>query len=223
MSHHILHCRPQSASVTTARNSRSVSGSLPCSTGGKDIIALSKRQHRSGAKFASLWQGNRESYFNSHSEADSSLVFTLAFYTKDAAQIDRIFRTSGLMRDKWDERHGEQTYGEMTIARALEKVTKQYQPKGNSRPSDNVLLPGIQTNDVQLNEQTATTIDAIKKANDPPQLFVRSGKLTRVMYDENAQPIIERLGCAEMRCFLSEETGRYPVSQRTSFISQIMI
>ena len=53
----------------------------------------------------------------------------LAFYTKDAAQIDRLFRQSGLMRDKWDELHGEQTYGETTIAKALAKVTKQYEPK----------------------------------------------------------------------------------------------
>ena len=50
----------------------------------------------------------------------------LAFYTKDAAQIDRLFRRSGLMRAKWDEQHGEQTYGATTIAKALAKVTKQY-------------------------------------------------------------------------------------------------
>jgi hypothetical protein len=46
-------------------------------------------------------------HFNSASEADSSVVFTLAFYTKDAAQIDRLFRTSGLMRPTWDQLHGD--------------------------------------------------------------------------------------------------------------------
>ena len=46
----------------------------------------------------------------------------IAFWTKDPAQIDRIFRLSGLMRGKWDERHSSdgRTYGEMTIAKAIE-------------------------------------------------------------------------------------------------------
>ncbi|MFN7333164.1 MAG: phage/plasmid primase, P4 family, partial [bacterium] len=55
-------------------------------------------------------------------------VFTLAYYTKDAAQIDRIFRRSQLMREKWDQKHGNETYGQRTIANALKKVTKQYDP-----------------------------------------------------------------------------------------------
>lgn len=76
--------------------------------GDDEIIDLASRQRRSGPKFAALWSGDWNSHFNSASEADSSVVFTLAFYTKDAAQIDRLFRRSGLMRPKWDERHGGQ-------------------------------------------------------------------------------------------------------------------
>ena len=68
------------------------------------IIDLASSQRRSGAKFQALWSGDWNAHFNSASEADSSVVFTLAFYTKDAAQIDRLFRRSGLMRPKWDER-----------------------------------------------------------------------------------------------------------------------
>jgi putative DNA primase/helicase len=94
-----------------------------------EIIRLATRQRRSGPKFAALWSGDWNAHFNSASEADSSVVFTLAFYTKDAAQVDRLFRQSGLMRPKWDELHGDQTYGEMTVAKALGKVTKQYMPK----------------------------------------------------------------------------------------------
>lgn len=94
-----------------------------------EIIRLASQQRRSGEKFATLWSGDWNAHFNSASEADSSVVFTLAFYTKDAGQIDRLFRQSGLMRPKWDELHGDQTYGETTIAKALAKVTKQYVPK----------------------------------------------------------------------------------------------
>jgi putative DNA primase/helicase len=94
-----------------------------------EILRLACASRKSGAKFATLWTGRWNDHFNSRSEADSSVVFTLAFYTKDAAQIDRIYRRSGLMREKWDEQHGQQTYGEMTIAKALETVTRQYKPR----------------------------------------------------------------------------------------------
>lgn len=94
-----------------------------------EIVRLACASRKSGAKFAALWTGRWNDHFNSRSEADSSVVFTLAFYTKDAGQIDRIYRRSGLMREKWDEQHGQQTYGEMTIAKALETVTRQYKPR----------------------------------------------------------------------------------------------
>jgi len=100
-----------------------------------EIIQLACGQRRSGTKFKTLWDGDWNAHFNSASEADSSVVFTLAFYTKDAAQIDRLFRQSGLMRPKWDEPHGEKSYGEITIEKALGKVTKQYQPKPRRRKS----------------------------------------------------------------------------------------
>lgn len=96
----------------------------------EEILNLARGQRRTGAKFAALYDtGDWQAHFGSQSEADSSLIFTLAFYTKDAAQLDRLFRSSKLLRPKWDKRHGEQTYGQMTIDKALQKVTKQYQPR----------------------------------------------------------------------------------------------
>lgn len=95
-----------------------------------DILDLARGQRRTGAKFSALYDvGDWQSHFNSQSEGDSSVVFTLAFYTKDAAQLDRLFRSSKLYRAKWDQKHGEQTYGQITIDKALAKVTKQYIPK----------------------------------------------------------------------------------------------
>ena len=44
----------------------------------------------------------------------------LAFWTgRDAERMDALFRKSGLMRPKRDEKHGAQTYGEMTIGKAI--------------------------------------------------------------------------------------------------------
>jgi putative DNA primase/helicase len=48
------------------------------------------------------------------------LCSLLAFWTRGAAErIDRLFRRSGLFREKWDERHGAHTYGELTITKAI--------------------------------------------------------------------------------------------------------
>ncbi len=99
-----------------------------------EIIDLACRRRSTGMKFQALWNGDWNSHFNSASEADSSVVFTLAYFTKDAAQIDRLFRRSQLIRDKWDQKHGNESYGQRTIAKALSKVTKQYVPK-KKRPA----------------------------------------------------------------------------------------
>src|SRR2546423_15199321 len=65
-----------------------------------------------------------------HSAADFALCCRLAYWTQDAAQIDRLFRRSGLMRAKWDEVHFSDgtTYGARTIANALADVSEHYSP-----------------------------------------------------------------------------------------------
>jgi len=80
------------------------------------------RNSRQGAKFDNLYGGNTSAY-PSHSHADSALVFTLAWWTQDPAQIDSIFRSSGLYRDKWDSQRGNSTYGGLMIDDALSRVT----------------------------------------------------------------------------------------------------
>ena len=46
----------------------------------------------------------------------------------DDGQIDRIFRSSGLMRDKWDRRLGDTTYGATTIQQAIAGCHETYRP-----------------------------------------------------------------------------------------------
>ena len=78
-----------------------------------------------GEKFARLWHGNTGEYNNDASAADMALCCMLAYWTdKDPARMDRLFRESGLMRDKWDERRGAQTYGQITIEAANAKTGK---------------------------------------------------------------------------------------------------
>ncbi len=75
---------------------------------------------KDGAKFRALMNGDTTGYGGDDSAADCALCSLLAFYCwHDPERIDRLFRKSGLMRDKWDEPRGTSTYGANTIAAAL--------------------------------------------------------------------------------------------------------
>lgn len=93
-----------------------------------DELLERAKNAENGNKFGRLWLGNTEGY-PSHSEADLALCGLLAFWTGgDRARMDRLFRQSGLFRDKWDDDRGARTYGERTIAKALEGRTDFYDP-----------------------------------------------------------------------------------------------
>ena len=95
-----------------------------------DTAVLEKiHKSRNAGKFGALWSGDIGSY-QSQSEADLALCNILAFYTnKDAAQIDRLFRQSGLMREsKWDRPQSGSTYGKLTIQKAIADCGNAYNP-----------------------------------------------------------------------------------------------
>ena len=80
-------------------------------------------------KFKALMDGNWEEGYDSQSDADMALVSILAFWCGNVEeQIDRIFRTSGLMREKWDRRTGDATYGQITIRNAIASSSAIYVP-----------------------------------------------------------------------------------------------
>ena len=117
--------RAQTTSIHTrvfGRNGRPGRKSAPtaAAVGDEELLRLAEGGPE-GEKFQLLWQGITEGY-PSQSEADLALCGILARLSGgDPKQIDTLFRRSGLYRAKWDRRHGSggQTYGELTIARAL--------------------------------------------------------------------------------------------------------
>lgn len=94
----------------------------------EEVIGLVGRA-RNSAKFEALSRGDTSGY-DSHSEADQALVSLLAFYTQDEEQLDRLYRQSGLCRDKWTERPD---YRRRTIQRALSNSTETYTPDDGAR------------------------------------------------------------------------------------------
>lgn len=94
-----------------------------------DIIDVAGRA-QNGAQFVDLYAGQWQNRYKSQSEADIAFCNMLAFYTgKDAEQMDRIFRSSGLMREKWDRKQAGSTYGAITIQNAIGRCDKVYNPR----------------------------------------------------------------------------------------------
>lgn len=105
-----------------------ISAGLLCDT---DVIAKAFTA-RNSAKFAALWSGDTSGYGGDQSRADEALCTMLAFWCGPAGydQVDRLFRQSGLYRDKWNR----EDYAERTIERAIETCREFYSPGVRESP-----------------------------------------------------------------------------------------
>lgn len=120
-----------------------------------------------GRAIQALFNGILTAHADDHSAADQALCNHLAFWTNgDRTRIDRMFRLSRLMRDKWDRpmRAGGETYGEATISKAIAvlPVDGGYRgamasPKANRKAS---AQPSSRNDAVEYEEfRTVTTVD----------------------------------------------------------------
>ncbi len=101
----------------------------PCSYLTDEQVIEHASRSESGEKFRALMEGRWEEGYDSQSDADMALVSILAFWCGNVEeQIDRIFRTSGLIRDKWDRQTGDSTYGQITIRNAVSTNDTIYTP-----------------------------------------------------------------------------------------------
>lgn len=96
-----------------------------------DTELIEKIQNsRFGMEFMNLYNGDMSAYKNDHSAADMALCQILAFWTGcDKVQMDRIFRSSALMRPKWEQKRGRDTYGNITLDNAIAGQRDVYTPK----------------------------------------------------------------------------------------------
>lgn len=102
---------------------------LPLNLTEAEIINLAENS-KQGTAFRALYSGEWNSLYSSQSEADLALCGILAFWCgKDEQMIDRLFRNSGLMRDKWTRKQGGSTYGGLTIKKAVQNCNKVYEPE----------------------------------------------------------------------------------------------
>lgn len=103
--------------------------SAPATLSNDEIIRKAANA-KNGAQFSALYSGDTSAYSGDSSRADLALCDMLAFWTcRDADKMDSLFRQSGLMRPKWDEKRGADTYGQLTIKQAIESCIETYTPK----------------------------------------------------------------------------------------------
>lgn len=85
------------------------------------VYNLSKQKN--GKKFKKLYYSGDYSDYGSHSEADLALCTLIAFRTGDAPEmIDAVFRSSALMREKWER----EDYRTATIDAAIQACSGQF-------------------------------------------------------------------------------------------------
>lgn len=124
------------------------------------------RNSQQGSDFMSLYNGDMSAYGNDHSSADMALCKILAFWTGcDADQMDRIFRKSALMRDKWERGWGNGTYGSHTIESAI-------------KTQRDVYTPPTKTEKIVLSVKSENDTAAVKPQGDI------------VEFDEKGDPIV---------------------------------
>lgn len=112
----------------------------------EQLIDRAKRA-KNGAKFGRLYGGDASDHGGDESAADQSLANHLLWWCDgDQARADRMFRASGLMREKWDRVHNGdgRTYGRMTLDKAAASFRGPgYVPKPKKKATDGVTAGGV--------------------------------------------------------------------------------
>lgn len=146
------------------------------------------RSSKQGALFNDLMAGDFESHYKSHSEADIALCNILAFWLgRDADAIDKVFRSSGLMRDKWDRKQSGSTYGALTVQKAVSDCLTVYGEKAPS-PIDNYSITITPNGDAHVEDEKGEEIRlySLDDTGNAERMFVNYGNRLRYSYVEKA-------------------------------------
>lgn len=93
--------------------------SVPMDLDEQQLVELALKS-KQGQAFQTLLGGFWQGLYKSQSDADLAFCNMLAFWCgRDIGKMDRIFRSSGLMREKWDRPTGNSTYGQITLNKAI--------------------------------------------------------------------------------------------------------
>lgn len=110
--------------------------------GDQEILEAAFRSKK-GVDIATLYRGDWSGRYESQSQADLALCNYLAFYAgSDPSAVDRLFRSSGLYRNKWDRVHVHgKTYGQATIDSAIANTNETYTAPRSQQDDDQAAGP----------------------------------------------------------------------------------
>ena len=138
---------------------------LPAGDSSDAEILERAKQAKGGDKLAALLAGSWQGLAPSRSEADLALCNLLAFWLgADKSRMDAAFRQSGLYRPKWDERRGADTYGSITLNKALADCREVYDPTRAALPQE---APAGEELQALLDRLDATPTAALQPAPTP--------------------------------------------------------
>lgn len=110
-----------------------------------EVLKLLRERNKRG-RITRLMAGDTGDFAGDHSAADFALSCEIAYYTRDPDQIDRIFRQSDLVREKWTER---EDYRNRTIRKALKEQRRSYdsdcEAKAAGKASDATRVEELRT------------------------------------------------------------------------------
>ena len=116
-----------------------------------DEIIHQAESSNTGKRFTAFMNGGWESSYTSQSEADLAFANDLAFWAgRDFHKMDEIYRSSDLMRPKWDEKRGKTTYGIATLNKAINETHDVYHAK---KPKLEYHLDFLKTDEQKKKEQ----------------------------------------------------------------------
>lgn len=164
-----------------------------------DALVELARRSRQGDKFSRLWAGDTSGNGGDDSAADLALCGILCFWCgPNSGRIDRLFRQSKLMRDKWDERRGDRTYGQRTVETAVASCSEWYDPTTASgryrrnRPTDPRPVAGAvdRPSILLTTEEHEVNAAALAALTREPDVYQRGGLLVHVTHEPSDCTVI---------------------------------
>lgn len=95
----------------------------------EDVVRIALKS-KSGTRFKMFMEGKWDQFYASQSDADLAFANDLAFWTnRDFNKMDNIYRSSLMMREKWDRPQNNSTYGAEQLNKAIDECVDAFVPR----------------------------------------------------------------------------------------------
>ena len=173
---------------------------------------------RRGGEIRALFNGDISGY-GSQSEADLALCSHLVYWTQgDFSRVDSLFRQSGLMRDKWDKSIKGQTYGAITISKALSSRVMEYVPTVSvERIQKNVSADLKPESKIKGEDKSSIGDDKVEQAeqiSERPEAVFKNIRSYIRGNDEGTSPLRQDLSLFQK--YISRKTGYENIDAKMS-------